>query len=510
MGGNALLRRAGFAYVKKVQSDMTAIIFYLASMGAILSLAMVIPVLIAFGLQEFDVAFKMFSHVAAWGFLSIGTLLSIIGRNRGLTRMGGFYLCLMVWILFPLVISLAAMDLLQITYIEALFEVFSAFTTNGASIIGNPDVVPKSVISFLAMLQWLGGLATLITVAIILAPSGIGGLQEEMHHTFGNSLVTSPTRLHEFCLELLQVFVILTSICFSALLLVGVAPFDSLILTLTALSSGGIMPGKESIEITAGYDGMVIMTLFLLISATSIYWHRMVAFWQKEFLILHRESYYFFALWIVLAITFSAVIYSTSGSSAKSAQLHILSEGLFNSASLISTSGLQSRPGIFPLLPPILVLALLFFGGGCFSTSGGLKLYRFGGMLSQSLHELNRLIFPNIVRPAHFGSHVFDLKLMKAMWGFFAAAVMVIFIAAGLLTACGLEFQAAFTASVANFTTAGPAYGPEWSAATAQGWPEYFEMIPFAHLTLIFLMLAGRLELISLLVLLNFSYWINR
>lgn len=488
---------------------MSAVIFYLASIGTILSLVMVIPVLIAFGQHEFEAGIIMFSHVAAWGFVSIGVLLSIIGRNRALTRLGGFYLALISWLLFPLVIAFAIAHLLDLTYIKAMFEVFSAITTNGASIIGNPDVVPKSVIAFLALLQWLGGLGTLITVAIILAPYGIGGLREEVHHTLGHSLVSAPHRLHRFCGDLLQVYLVLSIACFSLLLLSGLAPFDGFILTMTALSSGGILPGTESVEATAGTGGMIILSIFLVISATSIYWHRMVIFMQRENLKNHHESYYFIVIWLILALAFSSVIYSASGAAGGLGKLNTLSEGLFNSASVISTSGLQSRTGIFPLLPPILILALLFFGGGCFSTSGGLKLYRIGGMLVQSLHELNRLIFPNIVRPAHFGSHVYDINLIKAMWSFFAAAVIVIFVGAALLATSGLEFQAAFTASLANFTTAGPAYGPEWSSGTAQGWPEYFEMEPSAHLILIGLMLAGRLELIAIFALFNIAYWRN-
>jgi len=471
---------------------------------------MTLPVLIAFGMEEFNTATRMFFHVSVWGFASVGILLSIIGRNRALSRLGAIYLCLATWILFPLLVALAIRDLLSLTYIEAMFEVFSAFTTNGASIIGNPEAVPKSVIALLAILQWLGGLAILISVSIVLAPSGIGGLREEVHNTYGHSLVASPVRLHDFCRDLMQIYVTLSAVCFSVLLLVGTAPFDSLILTATALSSGGILPGNENIDVILGYDGMVVMAFFFVISATSIYWHRMVVLWQREYLLNHRESYYFILLWLILAVAFSSVIYSTSSASSNSVHIYAVAEGLFNSASIISTSGLQSRPGIFPLLPPILVLALLFIGGGCFSTSGGLKLYRLGGMLSQSLHELNRLIFPNIVRPAHFGSHLYDIGLMKAMWSFFASAIILVFIGAALLAGTGLEFQAAFTASIVNFATAGPAYGPEWSAATAQGWPEYFEMTPFAHVILILLMLAGRLELIALLALLNLSYWQSR
>ncbi len=489
---------------------MTAIIFYLASMGAILSVVMAVPVLLAFGMQEVEVGIKMFAHVASWGFVSIGVLLSIIGRNRALSRLGSFYLCLITWTMFPLIIAIAIMDLLDISYIKAMFEVFSAFTTNGASIIGNPEVVPRSVITLLSLLQWLGGLATLITISVVLAPSGIGGLREEAHHTLGHSLVSSPIRLHEFVATLMQVYVAVSAVCFTAFIFVGVTPFNALIMTMTALSSGGILPGSENADVVLGYDGMVVMAFFLIFSATSFYWHRMIFFWQKENLSKHRESYYFILLWFVLAIVFSSIIYSISGTTTDLAALHALSEGLFNSASVISTSGLQSRPGIFPLFPPILILALLFFGGGSFSTSGGLKLYRAGGMFNQSLHELNRLIYPNIVRPVHFGSQNYDITLMKAMWSFFAFAVIVIFVGAAFLTAAGLEFQAAFTASVANFTTAGPAYGPEWSTASTQGWPEYFEMSSFAHFTLIILMLAGRLELIAFLALFNISYWRSR
>lgn len=489
---------------------MTAVVFYLASLGAVLSIAMTVPVLIAFGLEETEVGIKMFSHVVAWGFISIGVLFSIIGRNRALSRLGGIYLCLIAWILFPAFIAFAIMDLLDIPYVQALFEAFSTFTTNGASTIVNPEVTPKSVITFLAVLQWLGGLATLITVSVILAPSGFGGLCEEAHNTLGHSLVSSPVRLHQFCRDLAQVYMTLTALCFSALLLVGVGAFNGLILSMTAISSGGILPGGESLDIIAGYGGMFVMSLFLVIGGTSIYWHRMVVFWQKEYLRTHRESYYFLVLWVIVGLAFTSVIFSASGQSTDAGQLSALSEGLFNSASIISTSGLQSRPGIFPLLPPILVLALLFVGGGSFSTAGGLKLFRIGGMISQSVHELNRLIYPSIVRPAHFGSQLYDLKLMKAIWSFFAAAVIVIFIGSLLLTANGLNFQAAFTASISNFTTAGPAYGPEWSAATAQGWPEYFEMTPAAQMILVVLMLAGRLELIALLALFNLSYWRNR
>ncbi len=489
---------------------MTAIVYYLATIGTIVSVVMMLPVLIAFGMDEREAGTILFSHVAAWGFFSVAVLLSIYGRYRALTRLGGFLLLLAAWIIFPLVVALAIRHIIGLSYLEAVFEVFSAFTSNGASIIGNPDVVPKSVIAALSILQWLGALATLIAVSVLLAPSGVGGLREEVHHTIGHSMISSPVRLHRYCADIFQVFLVITAICFVFLLLSGVTPFNAFVLTMTAVSTGGIMPGKESVEVSAGTGGMIVMAIFFIISATNIHWHKMVVLGQREFLVKHRESNVFVGLWLVLALAFSSAILAASGGWGVTNQLDNIAEGLFNSASVLSTSGLQSREGIYPLLPPILVLMLLFVGGGCFSTSGGVRLYRIGAMFMQSLHELNRLIFPNIVRRAHIGSHRFDINLMKAVWSFFAAAVIVILVGAGLLTVTGLEFQAAFTASLANFVNAGPAYGPEWSAATATGWPEYFEMTPFAHVVLLLLMLAGRLELIVIFALFNLSYWRNR
>ncbi len=486
---------------------MIPVLYYLAALGALFSLTGLLPVLVAFGHEEYAVGVRLLVYVSLGVFISVATLLATAGREHHLGRLSGLYLVLIGWLAVPLLAAMPLVDLMELSFVDALFAAVSAFTTTGASAFGQVDAVPRGLLLFLAQLQWMGGLAILLTVSVVLAPAGIGGLREGFGTVLGASLLTSTTRLYRFCRQVTQVYLALTGFCYAALMLCSIPPYQAYILTMTAVSTGGLLPTDEALDQIAGPGGMLVMSVFLIIGSTSIFWHRMLAYRQVENLRRHRESYFLIAIWAVLAIAVAARIVQAAGLSGLGDQLAALIEGVFNAASIVSTSGMQSRPGIFALMPPVLILALVALGGGCYSTSGGIKFYRLGGMLSQSLHELNRLIYPSGVRPHHFGSQQYDIQLMKAMWSFFTAALAAILIGATALAWLGFDYQAGLTAAVAAFATAGPAYGPEWSEPGAVGWPAYFEMGAGPKLVLVAMMIAGRLELIAVLAVFNLSYW---
>ena len=161
-------------------------------------------------------------------------------------------------------------------------------------------------------------------------------------------------------------------------------------------------------------------------------------------------------------------------------------------------------------MPLVVVLFIVLVGGSAFSTSGGLKHYRMGGMLVQSWNELDRLVYPNAVRSSHFGTEQFDLELMKAIWSFFVAAILVLAIGTIFLASTGIPFEGAITAAVAAFTTAGPVYNAGWSVAVGQDWPTLSEFADEAKYALILLMLIGRLEIIAVIALFSRQYWRNR
>jgi len=181
-----------------------------------------------------------------------------------------------------------------------------------------------------------------------------------------------------------------------------------------------------------------------------------------------------------------------------------------NGASLVATSGIESRSGVFSLLPLPLILFVALLGGSAYSTSGGFKHYRVGGMIVQSWSELDRLIYPNAVRPSRFGSQRYDLQLMKAIWSFFVVAVLVIALATIAVAASGIPFEAAFTSTISSFATAGPVYNSGWQPPGGTPWPEFAQFPDSAKLTLMLVMLLGRLEVLAIIGIFSLNFWRNR
>ena len=185
-------------------------------------------------------------------------------------------------------------------------------------------------------------------------------------------------------------------------------------------------------------------------------------------------------------------------------------ESLFNAASLVSTSGIESRPGVLTLVALPVVLFVMLAGGSAYSTSGGLKLYRLGGMVVQSGQELHRLVYPSGVLPARFGSQYFDTVMIRAIWSFFVAAIVTIAIGAVLVAPSSVNFEAALVATVAAFSGAGPVYEAGWAAPGTPDWPGWEGFDARAKLVLCVVMLLGRVEVLSVVALFSLRYWRSR
>jgi trk system potassium uptake protein TrkH len=153
---------------------------------------------------------------------------------------------------------------------------------------------------------------------------------------------------------------------------------------------------------------------------------------------------------------------------------------------------------------------VVFAGGSAFSTSGGLKHYRLGAMLVQSWGELDQLVYPNAVRQSHFGSEVFDINLMKAIWSFFVVAILAIGLGTLFVASSGIPFLAAFTATLSSFSTAGPVYNSGWATPGTAAWPAYSAFDDSVKYALMAIMLLGRLEVLAIIGLFSARYWRSR
>jgi len=470
----------------------------MAAMGAILCSSLLLPALVAFGIDEVDFGFRILLYGALGGFISTSILLAVLGRSTGLARNASIQLAVTAWILFPLAFAIPIMELGGLSFLDAWFQTVSAFTTTGADLFAGRDDIPRSLIFMLAMFQWFGALATLITFTLVLAPWDIGGLPKIASVSMAASIVASEQRLLDFCGRLLRTFLFLSLVCLLLLILCGLSSFDAMVYTFTALSTGGILPSRESPDLMLGNDGMIVVSIFLLIASTSIFWHREILRLNFRELTRHRESYFVLALFALLALFIAYELALASGARLLLSDGSRFAEGMLNAASLVSTSAIQSRPGVFSLLPSTLVLLVIFVGAGCYSTSGGLKMFRIGGMFSLSRLELDRLIYPHLIGSNSYGSMRFTPDDLKAIWSLFAAFIMLAALGTCVMAFSGLPFQAAFYATFAAISNAGPLYTPD-AAPAGQVWPGYVDLTSLQRSALMVIMMLGRLEIIAII-----------
>jgi len=208
---------------------------------------------------------------------------------------------------------------------------------------------------------------------------------------------------------------------------------------------------------------------------------------------------------VVVGIVYAAAYYRAAGYFASLAPVATFREGLLAGISLVTTTGYEAGGVRLSLLPLTVVLLLALAGGGSFSTAGGLKYYRIGGMLVQARHELRRLIYPHGVRSTRFGSQPYDMPMMRAIWGHLFLSLLVVALASLIVSVSGSNFIGALSSAVASFANIGPLHGSGWGAEGP--WPLYSAMPGPVKLALAVTMVLGRLEVVALLAALNAAFW---
>lgn len=488
---------------------MAAGLIVLAAILGSVATALIIPFMMAVYLEESRAILMFGATAAAYAFFASAIFISLRGKERGLKRIESFGLLLLAWILL---LSSGALPLalnLDMPTFDVLFETISAITTSNASIIADIDALPRSVVFWRVQLQWLGGFLTLLSLVIVLAPTGVGGLPKRQIALLEKVGIGGGERILKTCVQIGSTYISLTLICALLLFLSGLSLFDSFSLASGALSTGGFMPVAGGVSELNTPMAFPILLAFMVIGATSILWHRMIVAGRGQLLREHRESYL-----IILSVLVLALLLSIGLSQADFANpgggfnFDSLLSGLFLAASLISTTGFEWHDGDIGRIPPIVVGCIILVGGGAFSTAGGLKFYRVGGMLTQSFHELNRLVFPHSIQSERFGGSMADISILKAIWSLLIIAVVVIWICASVLALDDVPFEAALLAALSAFSSIGSAYDPNWNELGL--WPEFSEMALLSKSALGVTMLLGRVEILVFLGLFNMTYWNTR
>ena len=474
-----------------------ALLILSQALGA-LALAMLVPAAISVVSQD-GAATDFLLVSGLTGFLSGAIFFAMRGHRLRFDRTAGFVLAAALWVVIPPIAALPFALHGGLSYVAALFEAVSGFTTSGGTVFRTLSGAGPSIIFWRAELQWLGGLTTLVTFVTILAPAGMGGLSSRGLAALGGFSEAGPERVVHGLRQLASLYALFTGLCIILLFFCGVPTFDAICLALSTVSTGGFMPVDGNLSVYGSPYADGVIALFMIAGATSVVFHRSVMEGRWSMLLDHRETWWVLGVMAAAGLAY-AWVFHTGGD-----LIAALGEGLFNSVSLISTTGYETHAGALSAIPDTLVLFLAIGGASALSTAGGLKFYRIGAMTVQSMHELKRLVFPHSLRSTRFGSQPYDMTLMKAIWANLVVAVVVIIVAALALAASLPSFDAAMVAAVAGFSNIGPLYSQEW--LIGPDWPAYADFGVGGQLAMIATMIAGRIEVIVLFASLYAAYW---
>lgn len=467
---------------------------------AVVAVSMLLTALAGFGFGEASAAQQFAAIAVLTGFVAGGLFFATrVQFEKGL-RPGKFLFVVLAWIVPPL---FAAIPLIDASggYLPALFEAISGLTTTGATIFERVAPLDRTLILWRAELHWLGGFLTLALIVTVLAPGGIGGIPSRQSVFTRRPVSGEGGRPWHLLRDALVGYLLVTFVIAVSLVFAGLPGFDAICLAMSAIATGAFMPIDGGVVTYASPSAEIILALAMLVGATSILWHRMIAGLRWEALRDHRESYWLVATALVVGLAYAVSMMTNLGHSFGLA----LHRGLATGASLVSTSGIEIEAGGFRMLPVPIVLLVALVGGGSFSTAGGLRLFRVGGMLVESLKETRRLIYPHGMTPRPFGAREFDIGTMKAIWSLFSATLALLAAVAVAISLIGIDFGGALAATVSAFSNIGPVFSSSWAEASA--WPSYAEMPAGAQMLLAAVMIVGRVEIIALVVAISLFVW---
>jgi trk system potassium uptake protein len=468
----------------------------------LLSIAMLVPSLVAFGFDEADQSRAFLLSALLTAFASGAIIIATRGvALQAPRRREGFFSAILIWTILP---AFGALPFYQIgvaqTGVDAWFEAVSGFTTTGATVFQQLDIVERSVLIWRALLQWLGGMATIILVIVLLSYLGGGGMQMFRSAMPRGERNAISIQIVHTLKSVGGVYVLLTLLCAALLWVVGMAPFDAVAHALSTVSGGGFSTRDASIAAFNSPLIELVMIVFMIASAMNFTLHWAVMHGRRWSLYLDDPELRVMAGLIVLA---GIVLTLISWRSAANIDGHFLS-GLFMAVSAVTTSGFVSTGGIYwPVAGVLLMLMLMFSGGSAGSTAGGLKLMRLTVLIKMAGREIKRLAHPHGIVALKYGNRPIDTATLHAVWSYFCIYLLCIVGLAIVLSLFGIGFSDATRLVVAAVSNTGLADG---ALLTGTG-TGYLYLTDGAKLSLVLAMILGRLEFLTVLVLISPSFW---
>lgn len=464
------------------------------------SLFLILPLIVSILFDDKNSGIFLWTSI---GTCVVGLILWVPLHNQSqeLKIRDGFLIVALFCIVLSVIgaIPFVLCEKIELTWADSIFESFSGLTTTGATVITGLDHLPPSLLFYRQLLQWLGGMGIIVLAVAILPILGIGGMQLYKAETPGPIKDTKLTpRIKETAKALWYIYLSLTVSCAAAYYLAGMSAFDAIGHSFSTIAIGGFSTHDESIGFfdSSSIDGVAIAFMFLAGINFSLHFLA----WRRETITAYFSDSEFRAYATVLLTVFFLCATVLIMNDSYSSSLDSIRYGLFQAVSMGTTTGFTNATfHVWPTYLPTLLILTSFIGGCAGSTGGGIKVIRCMLLFKQGIREVKRLIHPNAIINIRIGDRVIPDKIVDAVWGYFAAYILIFIVILLSLMATGLDQTTAISAVAACLNNLGPGLGTVHQ--------HYGELTSSAKYLLCFAMLMGRLEIFTLLVLLSPAFW---
>jgi trk system potassium uptake protein TrkH len=380
---------------------------------------------------------------------------------------------------------------------DAFFESVSGITTTGSTVIGDVTAIPRGLLLWRALSQWLGGMGIILFTIAILPLLGIGGMQLFKAEVPGPVADKVQPRLANTARSLWGIYVGLTAAEFGLLRWAGMSTYDALCHALTTLATGGFSTRNTSVGEFGSPTIEWIIIVFMLMAGINFVLHYRVLVGRGLEVLKDAELRYFLLVLGAVTAVFTAVIHG-----ADDRWLDSLRLAAFQTVSLVTTTGYCTADfELWPALAQMVIVVLLVLGGMSGSTGGGVKSLRTLLALRSLKATLNRLIHPHAVRPVKYGGGVVDESVLSGIWAFLTAYMLLALAGAAVVAGFGSDVVTALTASLTAIGNVGPGLG------AVGAYDNFAHFQAPVKVVLATLMLFGRLEIFTLLALFTWEFW---
>lgn len=496
--------------------NITAVLGILGALLFAVGVALLLPMVVGLLYGE-EASWRAFGTTSLIAMTVGGLSWYTMKPEEELRIREGFAIVALAWFVVSLIGALPfTMAGVLESYSDAFFETMSGVTTTGATIFGGTSTpaieeIPHAFLFWRSLAHWLGGMGIIVLTLAILPMLGVGGMQLFKAEAPGPSADKFTPRVKETAKRLWLIYAGITAAEVLALLPV-MDLFDAVNHAFATMATGGFSTKNGSIaDFGSGYVDWVITIFMFLAGMNFVLHYRMIR--GKKITVLKDEEFYLYTG--VIALATLAIVFATWEPTASiftggSGEGPLRYEGLgeafrhaaFQAVAIVTTTGFGTADYLlWPPLAMVVIFGLFFAGGMAGSTSGGVKIIRHLLLIKNTLKEFRQLVHPRAIIPLRFNGGVVSDEVMRNVLTFFVMYIAIIGIGTIALALLGLDLMSALGGTMSSIGNIGPAFGSLGPVSNYAHVPELGKWI------LSLLMMAGRLEIFTLIVILLPVFW---